>query len=178
MIPANWTFREKTALMVVVVFAALLVLFQFGITPLLKERLFLNRKLDGLRSSVQKMHALQREYFQQGRAEHMVSDRLPPSADFSLYAYLDAIAGAAGIKERVAAIRPTEQPGGEGGHRTVGVAMTLSGIDLPQLTDFLYRIEYGKEPIWTRTVTIARTAGEPALIDAVFQVETAMPASP
>ncbi|MDZ7830566.1 MAG: type II secretion system protein GspM [Desulfobacterales bacterium] len=173
MININLNQREKIIVSGAGLFIAAFVLVQLIIMPVFEKRDELQRKLDAKRQTLSEMQQLRAEYQelqQKITASRTQFDRRP--ANFTLFSFMDRLAGQTGIKEHVSYMKPSTTVNDETGVTLSRVEMELQGISLKDLTKYLYNVETSENMVMVKRLSISRTGRDSALIDAVLQAET------
>jgi general secretion pathway protein M len=91
---------------------------------------------------------------------------------FTLFSFLDQLAGRTGIKAHVSYMKPSSTINEETGVSLSRVEMELQAISLKDLTKYLYHVETSENMVIVKRLSIARKGKSEGLIDAVLQVET------
>jgi len=91
---------------------------------------------------------------------------------FTLFSFLETLAGQTGVKVHIAYMRPTTTPQKDSSYRHSMVEMKLQGITMSQLLPYLHGIETSREVMAIKRLSIAKSEQQDKLINAVFQVET------
>ncbi len=91
---------------------------------------------------------------------------------FTLFSFLDSLAGDAEIKEHITYMKPsTSSPKGSP-YRISQVEMKLQNITMAQLTTYLHKVETSKNMVSVKRLSVSRDKKQEGFIDAVLQVET------
>jgi len=173
MMNINLNRREKLAVygggLVVVIF----IVSQLIITPLFEKRDALHEKLTAKRRTLSEMRQLERDYqdLQSDITASMSQFEQRPN-NFTLFSFLDQLAGETGIKKHVSYMKPSTTINEKTGVGLSRVEMELRGISLKDLTRYLYEVETSENMVIVKRLSISRKGGEKAMIDAVMQVET------
>ncbi|HMA86161.1 MAG TPA: type II secretion system protein GspM [Desulfosalsimonadaceae bacterium] len=173
MININLNQREKIIVYGAGLFIAAFALVQLIIMPVFEKRDELQRKLDAKHQTLSEMQQLRAEYQelrQRIAASRNQFDRRP--ANFTLFSFMDRLAGQAGIKQHVSYMKPSTTVNDDTGVTLSRVEMELQGISLKDLTKYLYNVETSKNMVMIKRLSISRTGRDSALIDAVLQAET------
>ena len=119
------------------------------------------------------MRQLQREYqdLQNDISASMSKFKQRPK-NFTLFSFLDWLAGETGIKKHVSYMKPSTTINEKTGVSLSRVEMELRGISLKDLTRYLYEVETSENMVVVKRLSISRKGREKAMIDAVMQVET------
>jgi general secretion pathway protein M len=91
---------------------------------------------------------------------------------FTLFSFLDQLAGQAHVKERVSYMRPTKTEQKNSTFKLSRVEMKLEAVTLEQLATFLNAVEYSKNMVTVSKLSITRRDQKEGLLDAILQVET------
>lgn len=91
---------------------------------------------------------------------------------FTLYKFMNRLAGEAGIKENIKSMKPTttEQKGSR--YKISRVDMRIESITLAQLTDYLHRVETSANMVNIKKMSVTKKEDKEGLLTAVLQVET------
>ncbi len=173
MINLNLNRREKIAVYGAGIFVAAFVLVQLIVVPVFEKRDELRHKLESKRQTLSEMLQLQAEYqtLQQkvAASKNQFNKR---QADFTLFSFMDRLAGQTGIKKHVSYMKPSSSVNSETGITLSRVEMELQEISVKDLTKYLYSVETSENMVMVKRLSISRTGRENGLIDAVLQVET------
>jgi general secretion pathway protein M len=169
----NISRRERLALYLAGAFICLFILIQWVLVPLTDRQHQLDRVLAVKRHALEQMIALKSEFetiqAQSESSKNVLGNR---EKGFSLFSFLDALAGKIQIKERIAYMKPSTAVQKDSPLKTSQVEMKLEAITLKQLTDYLFGIEMSPNRVWVRRMALSRTEKPEGFIDAVLQVET------
>jgi general secretion pathway protein M len=91
---------------------------------------------------------------------------------FTLFSFLDQLAGQARIKERVSYMRPSKIDQKNSAFKLSRVEMKLEAVTLEQLTQFLYGVETSRNMAAVSKLSISRRDQKEGLLDAILQVDT------
>lgn len=165
--------REKIgvygALTSIFIFSAV----QFGVFPALENRARLERVLQAKRDMVRQMLKLQTDYYAIVRLGEQVKDRFSKrSPGFTLFSFLDGLAGESGIKGHIAYMKPSSVVQKDASYKISRVEVKLQAVTMAKLSKYLHQVETSANMVTVRRASIVRTGKEKGLIDAVLQVET------
>jgi general secretion pathway protein M len=93
-------------------------------------------------------------------------------ANFTLFSFLDQLAGQARVKERVSYMRPTKIELKNSPFKLSRVEMKLEGVTLEQLTTYIHGVESSGNMVSVGKLSITRRDPKEGLLDAILQVET------
>jgi len=165
--------REKYSIYAASGFIFLFFAVQFIFFPFVEKRANLERSLQGKREILKDMILLKSEYDDSRKKTELSKRRFAQrEKDFTLFSFLDKLAGEAGVKNDIAYMKPsTSAP--KGSQFTISlVEMKLQAITMEQLTSYLYMIETSKKMVFVKRTSITRKSRQAGFVDAVLQVET------
>lgn len=164
--------RERYAVYAAVAFISLYIVIELVIGPFMERRNRLERMLQTKRETIQQMRALKAEYESlegQNLSFKKYFAERPPG--FTLFSFLDQLAGEAGVKDNIAYMKPSKSRPENSPFNVSLVELKLQGINMKQLTPYLHKVETSEYMVFLRRISITKT-GKEGLIDAVLQVET------
>ena len=91
---------------------------------------------------------------------------------FSLYSFMDRLAGESGIKDQITRMKPTKTVQKNSPYKISRVEMKLEAITLEQLTNYLYGVETSNNMVDIKKISISKKDKTQGLLTAVLQVET------
>ena len=91
---------------------------------------------------------------------------------FTLFSFLDGLAGRVGLKNSIAYMKPNSRKMKDGRHTISTVEMKIAGVTMKQAVHYLYGVETSKNSVYIKKMTIMQTRSSKGLIDMVLQVET------
>ncbi len=172
MMKFNLNKREKSAVYGALVFVGVFLLVQFIIAPVFNRRDLLAERLETKTKLLAEMKALQSEYSaMKNKAERSKQGLENRPAGFTLFSFLESLAGETGMKDNIDYMKPSSVVNEDSGLRFSRVEMKLQGIDMNNLTTFLYRVETSKNMVVVRRLSIIRAGEAKGLLTAVLQVE-------
>ena len=165
--------REKYIIYGAGCLLGLLIIVQLVITPFFENTNQMQRSLQTKKAELEEMRRLQAEY-------KTLKEKLQLSQisigkrekGFTLFSFMDQLAGQAGIKDRISYMKPSNTVQKNSNYRISRVEMKLDAITLEQLTTYLYHIETSKNMVMVKKLSISKKEKNEGLIDAVLQVET------
>lgn len=128
------------------------------ISPAISERKRLVSRIEKKRSDLVQMKALAVEWqnFQKKRVQ--AETRLKQKGDrFTLLSFLEALSRSVGVEKKIQYMKPLSLAA-EGEIRPEGIEMVLEKIDMRELVNFLYRIEYSKKLLTIRRIKIQKSS--------------------
>jgi general secretion pathway protein M len=94
------------------------------------------------------------------------------SKGFTLFSFLDRLAGEVGIKENIAYMKPSTTVQKESAYKISLVEMKLTGINMEQITQYLHKIETSKNMVSIKRLSLTKPEETQQLLNAVLQVQT------
>jgi general secretion pathway protein M len=169
--PINLSRREKLYVAAAAGVIAIFLFLQLVIFPIMNKRDRLERILSEKTETLQEMRSLQAEFLTlEETAERAKSQLASRDKNFSLFSFLDQLAGDVGIKDNVSRMKPSTSTEGEVKMATVEVK--IDEITMNQLSQYLYRIEYSGNNLFINRISISETSKPEGFIDVRLQVET------
>ncbi|MBN1932897.1 MAG: hypothetical protein JW786_14940 [Desulfobacterales bacterium] len=165
--------RERYSIYLAIGFTCLFVLIQFIISPMIDKKNHLKRSLQVKTKIIEEMLRLQSEYQTiKNRADSARIGFEKRKKDFTLFSFLDELAGKTGIKEHISYMKPSKTPQKNSPYQVSSVEMKLQDIGLVQLTAYLHGIETSENMAIIKRISISKTSKQEGFIDAVLQIET------
>ena len=159
--------RERIFVWLGVLFLAAVAIQIFVLAPLAERRDRLAQTADRLENDLAEIRYLAAQYRElssgRDRFTRQVAAR---GADFKPFSYLENLAGESGLTGRIESMRPVASTYTD--EETGGLSefdLRLSGIGLPELVRFLYRIEAGDKAIFVINLNIKPRYLKPDLLD-------------
>ena len=116
---------------------------------------------------------LQLEYASiQEKADDVRASVAARKTGFTLFSFLDTLAGQTGLKDRIAYMKPSSSTQPDLPYRMITVETKLQAITLKQLLNYIYRIETSRNLGKLTRLSITKTGKQAGTIDAVLLVET------
>ena len=151
----------------------LLIIIQFVVTPFFENKKKSRRSLQTKKVELEEMQGLQAEYAALKEKLQLSEVRFSKREQgFTLFSFLDQLAGQAGIKDRISYMKPSKMVQKNSNYKISRVEMKLDDITLEQLTTYLYGVETSKNMVMVKKVSISKKEKKQGLINVVLQVET------
>lgn len=169
----NLNKREKIAVFAAIVFLSVFVLTQLIVLPVIEKRDALKNKLDAKKSTFSEMQELRMEYLSmQQKIESSKQNFSKRSSGFTLFSFLDTLAGETGLKDRIVYMKPSSTLEESSGLKISRVEMKLAEITMQDLTSYLFKVEASDNIVIVKRLSITKAGKASGLISAVLQVET------
>jgi general secretion pathway protein M len=149
------------------------LLIQLVITPVFSHRTQMRQAVKSKTLMLAEMHRMKSDYdglksrSRQSEARFTRRDK-----GFTLFSFLDQLAGQSQIKERVNYMRPSKIEQKNSAFKLSRVEMKLEAVTLEQLTTFLAGVETSRNAAVVSKISITRRDQKEGLLDAILQVDT------
>jgi general secretion pathway protein M len=165
--------REKVAIGIGIGFIGIFIIVNLVIFPFVDSRERLQRSLASHTRSYGEIKQLRLEYLAaQNRADSSKTRFNRRQRGFTLFSFLDKLAGQVGIKERITYMKPSSSKQKDAPYSLSLVEMKLNGITMRQITRFLYRIETSQNMIHVRRLSLNKKEDKEGLLNVILQAET------
>ena len=165
--------RERYAILAAIGVIGIFLIAQFIIGPFFSRT---EQKKNTLRAKavmVEQMRQMQAEYESLTQKASISESRFRNrEKGFTLFSFLDRLAGEAGIKDRISYMKPSKKIEKSSPYKISSVEMKLESITLEQLTNYLYSVETSENMVDVQKISITKKDIKQGLITAILQVET------
>ncbi|MDM8550450.1 type II secretion system protein GspM [Desulfobacterales bacterium HSG2] len=165
--------REKYAVFVAGLFVCLFVVARLIVIPFMEKKDRLERAVQAKTKTLNEMIALKAEYdglkIESELSENRFAKR---KKGFTLFSFLDKLAGETGIKENIKYMKPSKSDKKDSKFKRSQVEMKLRGINMKELTPYLHKIETSKNSVFIRKISIRKKGKGEGFIDVILQIET------
>lgn len=173
MIPLNISRREQMFLVLGGCFVLVFLVFLLLIEPVFQKREQLGSKITEKRQDLAEMKLMRRELQQlRSRSEEAEQRFSQRPEDFTLFSFMDRLAGETGIKDNISYMKPGSSRDESSGLKTVSVELKIEDVTLEQLTSYLYQIETSNSMVRIEKLSISRQGEEESLLSVVMQAKT------
>ena len=164
--------RERWAVGTGAVVVLGFLLYQLLVLPMHSHQERLRRAVAVKSDILSQMSVLGAEYLHLRQASLSTKANLARRGpDFSLFAFVDQLAGESNVKERIAYMKPSSISRDDGRMRVSLVEMKLQEVTLAQLAAFLHRIETSTHSLLVPRLSISRAGQQSGFINVVLRVE-------
>jgi general secretion pathway protein M len=165
--------REKLAVAAAGIALAIFLLFELIVFPIIDRGDTLRSQIKSKAEALQEMQTLKTEYQSLSRfSKEMESGLKKRPKSFTLFAFIDKLAGTSGIKSNIAYMKPSTANLKNSPYALSIVEIKLTALTLEQLTGFLYGIEDQANMVWIQRISISKGEKNESLLNSVLQVET------
>lgn len=165
--------REK---LVVAGGGCLLVAFlvvQLLVLPAFERRAQTERAIQAKTAMLDEMQRLKGEADQLRAAARGAEARFGRrDRNFTLFSFLDQLAGKTGVKERVSYMKPSKIEQKNSPYKLSRVEMKLEAVTLEQLNNYLVEVETSRNMVSVSKLSISRRDQKEGFLDAILQVDT------
>ena len=165
--------REKYIILGVCTVLVLFVVVQVIVRPLFARNDRLQNQLRAQTAALAEMQKMRVAYEGLRAATQMSTARFDQRGQgFTLYKFMNRLAGETGIKENIKSMKPTTTEQKNSRYKVSRVDMRPESITLAQLTDYLHRLETSANMINIKKMSITKKEDKEGLLTAILQVET------
>jgi len=165
--------REKIGVAAATAVVLVFLVLQLLVFPLFEKNAQLSRTLTTRQQELEQIQLLQAEYLKTAEKAQQAQRHLKTRKQgFTLFSYLETLAGQTGVKSHIAYMRPTTTSQKDSPYRLSMVEMKLQEITMSQLLSYLHGIETSMDMISIKRLSISKGEQKADLINTVFQVET------
>ena len=165
--------REKYAIWVALGLIGIFVITQLIIAPLLDKRKRLIRGIQVNTEVYRDIRILKKEYEAlKKRADTATKSMRTRSKGFTLFSFLDQLAGQAGLKDNIAYMKPSTTNHENSPYRTSVVETKLQAVTLERLTAYIHMIETSNNMVSLKRLSISKKSKRTGYVDAVLLAET------
>jgi general secretion pathway protein M len=165
--------RERAAIWAGIAFILIFVLFRLVMFPFMDQKERIERTLNANMKNLAEIRNLKAEYEALNRRAETSKFRFEKrSKGFTLFSFLDKLAGEVGIKENIAYMKPSTTVQKESTYKISMVEMKLTGINMEQITKFLHKIETSQNMVSIKRLSLTKPDEKQQQLNAVLQVQT------
>ena len=174
-LPFNLTLqsREKIAVTLAGIALAIFLAIQLIIFPIIDRRDRLKSQIKSKTVQLSEIQTLKVDYEGLTRYTRDLESRLKNRArGFTLFSFIDKLAGTSGIKGNIAYMKPSTSTLKNSSYTLSMVEMKITALTMEQLTTFLHGIENDRQLVWIKRLSISKGDKNKSLLTSVLQVET------
>jgi general secretion pathway protein M len=163
----NLSTRERYAVYLGGVVVSIFMVIQLMVFPVLDKRKSLKKQLKAKTAELEQMIALKEEYDAiKGKSKSFDRRTKGRKKEFTLFSYLDEIAGKSDVKDNISSMKPSSSD------KISRVEVELQAITMEKLSKYLHMVETSMEMVFVKRLSITRKGKQEGSINAVLQVET------
>lgn len=165
--------RERMAVLTGIVFLCLFAVIRFVVFPFMDQKDRLRRNLTANGRNLEEIRSLKADYRTMVSAGEKAKKRFKQrQKGFTLFSFLDQLAGEVGIKDKMTSMKPTYTRKKDSPYKKSLVEMKLKGLTLEQITQYLYKIETSKNMVNIKRISLTKSDDQAGILNVVLQVET------
>ena len=165
--------REKIAVGAATAAIVVFLVMQVLVFPQFDKNAQLSRTLSTRQQELEQILMLQAEYRKTANTTEQAQRYLKTRQQgFTLFSFLETLAGQTGVKNHIAYMKPTTTTQKDSPYRLSMVEMKLQEVTMAQLLAYLHGIETSRDMISIKRLSISKGEQKEDLINTVFQVET------
>jgi len=169
----NMNKRERYAIIGAAGVIFVFIVARLIIYPLISRTEHLRRSLQVKSAMLTEMRQLQSQYLAINQKAKLSLARFKQRPrGFTLFSFLDRLAGETGIKDRISYMKPSRKTEKNSPYKISRVEMKLEAITLEQLTRYLYGVETSANMVEIKKIAISKKDKKQGLINAILQVQT------
>jgi len=169
----NLNKRERLGIMLAIGVTAIFLIAVFIVEPLLARAANVRNSLQAKADMLVEMQQWQSEYLALTQETKISKSRFQSrQKGFTLFSFLDRLAGSSGIKDRISYMKPSKTVQKNSPYKISRVEMKVEAITLEQLTNYLYGVETSKNMVDIKKISISKNDKKQGLLTAILQVET------
>ncbi len=149
-----------------------IIIFQFIITPFIDGRKAKKQQVVQLSNQMKEMKSLKDEYEQLTSKNYKIKIPGVNNADFTLFSFLEKLAGTTKIKDNISYMKPSTTTSGESKAQLSLVKIKFNLIVMEQLISFLHGVETSAHMIFVRGISISKAGKDAKFLNVVLQLET------
>ncbi len=170
----NLNRRERLFIGGAAIFIVVFAFYNLAVAPVFERKNSLASELASKRVVASEMQALRNEYRTlAGRVEAAQIRYSQRPENFSLFTFLERIAGTSGVKENITYMRPSSTVDEFSGLTISQVEMRLQDITLEDLASYLFRVESAEHMVLVTRLSITKSGENDGPISVVMRVESA-----
>lgn len=154
-------------------FIGLFLIVQFVVFPLFDKNKRLQRVLQVNTHTISEIQSLAAELsLLQQQSESARKQIAGKKATFTLFSFLDQIAGKTRLKDRIAYMKPSTTAPKNSPFKISTVEMKLQAITIEQLVAYLHKVETSENEVHLKRISIVKTGKDKGLVTAIMEIES------
>ena len=164
--------NQRQLIWIAATVVVILAVSQWLIRPIFRQRAKIAKNIQRSEKRLQELVRLEQLYRKmQGENVRVEKNLRNRKQDFTLFAFLEGLAGRDGIKGQIEFMRPSVKSLGDM-HQEEQVEMRLQGVSLDRLIPYLYHIEAAPEQVRIRRITIRPQQRDKSRLEVTLVVVT------
>jgi general secretion pathway protein M len=167
------TRRDQYALYLGAGLLAIWLIFQLVVSPLFNHLSLMKRQIAAKEKILAEMMQLRSEHITiRGKSEEVQRRLNQRKPSFTLFLFMDQLAGEVGVKENISYMKPSTRSHQNEAYRSAMVEMKLTSVTMKAVMAYLYHIETSGNLVMIRRLSITRPDRDAQHVDVVLQAET------
>jgi general secretion pathway protein M len=169
----NLNKRERYGVMLAAGAIGIFLIAVFVVEPFFSRIANMKNSLQTKAGMLAEMQRMQSEYTALTQQAKISTSRFKRrQKGFTLFSFLDRLAGESGIKDQISYMKPSKTVQKNSPYKISRVEMKLEAITLEQLTNYLHGVETSQNMVNIKKISISKKDKTQGLLTAVLQVET------
>jgi len=169
----NLNRRERYGIMLAAGAIGFVLISVFVVEPFFSRMANMKNSLKTKANVLVEMQRMQSEYAALTQQDKISTSRFKRrQKGFTLFSFLDRLAGESGIKDQISYMKPSKTVQKNSPYKISRVEMKLEAITLEQLTNYLYGVETSKNMVNIKKISISKNDKKDGLLTVVLQAET------
>lgn len=170
---ANLRRRERLAVCAAACALVLFLIVQLVIFPVFDKRARLRAQIKTKQVNLLEIQSLKAEYEKLSLRAKGADEQLKKRPkSFTLFSFLDNLAGKSGIKQNIVYMKPSTTNLKNSPYVLSIVEMKVQSLTMEQLVTLLYGVETSGEQVRIKRMSLSKGEQKEGLINAILQVET------
>ena len=170
--PLNLKTREKAFILSAVFIVVTFLIFEYAVLPFIENKKNIERKLSAKTQTLEQVLTLQNKVARVKRNNRLTRELFTRRKnDFSLFAFLDKLAGQVNVKDHITYMKPSAVKDGTSNIKLAQVEMELKGISTKQLVSYLYEAEASPNMVFVKRLAITKEGMDKRFINVVLHFE-------
>ncbi|MBS0013488.1 MAG: type II secretion system protein M [Desulfobacterales bacterium] len=168
----NLNRREKLAVTAGAGFVAVFLVFELLVHPVFEKRSRLRDQLASRQAALVEMVEMYRQHqVIQANAERTQNRYTLRPAGFTLFSFMDRVAGETGVKQYITYMKPSSSTDETTGTTISYVELKLQDISLNDLISYLFEVETSENMVRVSRLSISKAGETEGLLSVVMQAE-------
>ena len=169
----NLNRREKLSVALAGGFVLVFIVLQFVVFPVIDKRKALDSSILIKKKELENVLVMKAEYESIVKSAEISSVQYAKrQKNFTLFSFLDNLAGQAGIKEHITYMKPSKTESKDGRYKISKVEMKLSDLSMEQLAPYIYMIESSDNVVYIKRISITKAETNKEVVNVILQAET------
>ncbi len=151
------------------------IILKIMVFPLFDKKERLTRSLSAQTRALEEIIGLQQEYEQITQNARFTKSRIGKrKRGFTLFSFLDGLAGRSGVKQNIVYMKPSTSTSKNTPYKMSLVELKLQSITIEQLVAYLHGVESSGKMLTVKRISISKSDKAKERINSILLVETVM----